>query len=100
MMPAWDQIGVPIHFHSSTTSGSASWMIPRTFASVLPRQSPSSLIRSSISAEADSAGLDFLATRSSCLLSGGLDPELLRVLGVQALPAAELHRIARDDAPD
>src|ERR1700752_940706 len=39
-MPSWDQVGVPLHFHSSTISGSAWWMIPRTFASVLPRQSP------------------------------------------------------------
>src|SRR5262249_7726793 len=55
-MPPWDQTGVPIHFHSSTISGSASCMILRTFASILPRQSPSFLILSSISAAADSAG--------------------------------------------
>src|SRR5438045_7634405 len=55
-MPPWDQTGVPIHFHSSTISGSASCTISRTFASVLPRQSPSSLIFSSINAEADSTG--------------------------------------------
>src|SRR5213083_1069205 len=59
-MPPWDQTGVPgdvglIHFHSSTISGSASCTISRTFASVFPRQSPSSLIFSSINAEADSA---------------------------------------------
>src|SRR5437870_9333396 len=55
-MPPWDQTGVPIHFHSSTIAGSASCMISRTFASVFPRQSPSSLIFSSINAEADSTG--------------------------------------------
>src|SRR5216117_3875273 len=55
-IPPWDQTGVPIHFHSSTISGSASWMIWRTFASIFPRQSPSSLILSSINAEADSSG--------------------------------------------
>src|SRR5205814_726663 len=55
-MPPWDQMGVPIHFHSSTISGSASCMISRTFASVFPRQSPSPLIFSSINAEADSTG--------------------------------------------
>src|SRR5205809_228112 len=60
-MPPWDQTGVPgfvgfTHFHSSTISGSASCMISRTFASVFPRQSPSSLIFSSINAEADSSG--------------------------------------------
>src|SRR5713226_5998012 len=53
-MPPWDQTGVPIHFHSSRISGSASCMISRTFASVFPRQSPSSLIFSSINVEADS----------------------------------------------
>src|SRR6266853_3889940 len=55
-IPPWDQTGVPIHFHSSTISGSAWCMISRTFASVFPRQSPSSLIFSSITAEADSTG--------------------------------------------
>src|SRR5215470_16200886 len=54
-MPAWDQTGVPIHFHSSTISGSAAWMRARTLASIFPRQSPSSLILASISAEADFA---------------------------------------------
>src|SRR5256714_3591827 len=56
-MPPWDQTGIPgfvgfTHFHSSTTSGSASLMIPRTLLSVLPRQSPSSLILLSTSLEA------------------------------------------------
>src|SRR2546427_1319424 len=55
-MPPWEKMGVPIHFHSSTISGSASCMISRTFASVFPRQSPSSLILSSMNAEADSTG--------------------------------------------
>src|SRR5207253_8148482 len=55
-MPPWDQTGVPIHFHSSRISGSASCMISRTFASIFPRQSPSSLIFSSMNAEADSTG--------------------------------------------
>src|SRR5579862_3116495 len=40
MMPSCSQTGVPIHFHSSTTSGSASLMSLRIRASVLPRQSP------------------------------------------------------------
>src|SRR5258708_35522658 len=55
-MPPWDQTGVPIHFHSSTISGSASCMMARAFASVFPRQSPSSLIFWSINAEADFTG--------------------------------------------
>src|SRR5687768_7097272 len=57
MPPLWDQTGVPglvgfTHFHSSTISGSAFLMIPRTLLSVLPRQSPSSLILLSRSSEA------------------------------------------------
>src|SRR6266853_4846471 len=64
-MPPWDQTGVPLHFHSSTISGSASCMISRTFASVFPRQSPSSLIFSSINAEADSTGTGLFMYRSN-----------------------------------
>src|SRR6476661_6350159 len=52
MPPSWYQHGVPIHFHSSTTSGSAFLMSARILASVLPRQSPSSAILSLISVEA------------------------------------------------
>src|SRR5689334_9651389 len=56
-MPSCDHTGVPglvafAHFHSSTISGSAAWTIARTFASVFPRQSPSSLILLSINADA------------------------------------------------
>src|SRR5207244_3982631 len=58
-MPPWEKTGVPgvvglTHFHSSTISGSAWCMMSRTFASVFPRQSPSSLILASMIAEADS----------------------------------------------
>src|SRR5881398_470905 len=60
-MPPWDQTGVPgdvglTHFHSSTISGSALCMIARTFASVFPRQSPSSLIFASMFEEGDFIG--------------------------------------------
>jgi hypothetical protein len=58
-MPPWEKMGVPIHFHSSTISGSASWMSLRAFASVFPRQSPSSSILASINAEADSTATGF-----------------------------------------
>src|SRR4029079_15694157 len=44
MMPSCDQTGVPIHFPSSTTSGSASLMSLRMRLRVPPRQSPSSAI--------------------------------------------------------
>src|SRR5262245_16053950 len=63
-MPPWEKTGTPgdvalAHFHSSTMSGSASWMIRRTFASVFPRQSPSSAILSSILFEAGAdSGVD------------------------------------------
>src|SRR5262249_37254202 len=53
MIPACDQTGTPLHFHSSTTSGSACLMRDRIRASVLPLQSPSSLILASISREAE-----------------------------------------------
>src|SRR5689334_21807610 len=52
MIPSCDQTGVPIHFHSSTTSGSASLISLRILLKVPPRQSPSSAILLSISSEA------------------------------------------------
>src|ERR1700682_5832039 len=52
-MPSCDQTGVPIHFHSSTTSGSASLMSLRILLRVAPRQSPSSAILFEISSDAD-----------------------------------------------
>ena len=55
MMPSCDQTGVPIHFHSSTTSGSASLMSLRILLRVFPRQSPSSAILFEMSS--DAAGL-------------------------------------------
>src|SRR5881396_2129322 len=53
MMPSCDQIGVPIHFHSSTTSGSASLMSLRILPRVSPRQFPSSAILFEMSSDAD-----------------------------------------------
>src|SRR4051794_1755626 len=52
MPPSWDHTGVPIHFHSSRTSGAASLMRARIRASVSPLQSPSSAILSLMSLEA------------------------------------------------
>src|ERR1044071_6922849 len=52
MIPSCDHTGVPIHFHSSTTSGSASLMSLRILLKVSPRQSPSSAILLSISSDA------------------------------------------------
>src|SRR5438067_10360394 len=54
IIPACDHTGTPLHFHSSTTSGSACLMRTRIRASVSPRQSLSSLIVASISSEGDS----------------------------------------------
>src|SRR5271170_7685792 len=52
MMPSCDQTGVPIHFHSSTTSGSAALMSLRILPRVSPRQSPSSTILFEMSSDA------------------------------------------------
>src|SRR5262245_42783312 len=51
--PSCDHTGTPLHFHSSTTSGSASFTRVRSRPSIVPRQSPSSLILASISREGD-----------------------------------------------
>src|SRR6058998_4118570 len=58
MMPSCDQTGVPgdedfIHFHSSTTLGSAALMSVRILLRVFPRQSPSSAILFEMSSDAD-----------------------------------------------
>src|SRR5207244_6841264 len=59
MIPACDHTGTPLHFHSSTTSGTACLMSARTRASVSPRQSPSSLILASMCREAESPSFSF-----------------------------------------
>src|SRR5215467_15193471 len=51
--PSCDHTGTPLHFHSSTTSGSASLTKVRSRPSILPRQSPNSSILASISREGD-----------------------------------------------
>src|ERR1700722_16597190 len=60
-IPPCDQTGTPLHFHSSTASGSACLMSFRTRASVSPRQSLSSLILASISWEAEGFASALLA---------------------------------------
>ena len=47
--PSCDHTATPLHFHSSTRSGSGSLTKVRSQLSISPRQSPSSLIRASIS---------------------------------------------------
>src|SRR3569832_1789559 len=56
-MPSCSHTGTPIHFHSTTTSGSACLMRPRRRLSIAPRQSPSCRMRASISCDGDSPGL-------------------------------------------
>src|SRR6266576_1521964 len=81
MMPACDHTGTPLHFHSSTTSGSACLMRARTRASVSPRQSLSSLILASISREGESPAfasfeplfIFFMVVSVSLLIYFGLD---------------------------
>src|SRR5207244_1323482 len=74
MIPASDHTGTPLHFHSSTTSGSACLMRRRTRASISPRQSPSSLILASISREGESPPFPF----------SSLEPLVLFFTGVAA----------------
>src|SRR6266545_7238966 len=97
MMPSCDQTGF-IHFHSSTTSGSACLMSVCILLRVSPRQSPSSAILFEMRSDADWPWLtpDFFMFSSS----RGLNAELLGVLRVQSLPAAELHRLGTNDAAD
>src|SRR5262245_3300071 len=57
IIPACDHTGTPLHFQSSTTSGSACLIRIRSRARVSPRQSPSSLILASISCEGESSAL-------------------------------------------
>src|SRR5450755_387270 len=63
MIPSRDHTGLPIHFHSSIISRSASRMVLRTLASVLPRQSVSAAISWSIRSDGfiGSLYLDFLS---------------------------------------
>src|SRR5208282_4907269 len=63
MIPSRDHTGLPIHFHSSMISRSASRMLLRTPASVLPRQSVSPAISSLIRSDGfmGSLYLDFLS---------------------------------------
>src|SRR3954466_5137210 len=72
--PSCSHTGTPRHFHSSTTSGSASLTRARSRLSISPRQSSSSLILASISWEGDSPPCDPLCAMSVALPSSrGLD---------------------------
>src|SRR6266700_5990588 len=71
--PLCDQTGVPLHFHSSTTLGSASLIRARSRESISPLQSPSSSILASISSDGDSGRFDglFMFLASSGRLCSG-----------------------------
>src|SRR6185369_14418351 len=105
MPPSWDQTGVPIHFTSSRTSGSASLMRARILASVSPLQSPSAAILSLISLEASlPAALCRVFTCSLPFGGGGGGPRLGdRRRGLQAAPEevrqAPEHACAHGPAP-
>src|SRR2546429_9768318 len=100
MMPSCDQTGVPglvglTHFHSSTTSGSASLMSVRILLRVSPRQSPSSAIRFEMSSDADrpwlaSGSLMFSSSHSRRPAEGNKLAEAA-VPQVQAAPGENSH---------
>src|SRR5438105_4585507 len=60
MIPSCDQTGTPLHFHSSTISGSASLTRLRSRLSIVPRQSASSSIRSSMIWSSQASSCPFL----------------------------------------
>src|SRR3954469_25263055 len=70
IIPSCDHTGTPLHFHSSTTSGSASFTRARSRLSISPRQSPSSLIFASMSFEGDSSAMAPILWRASPESSG------------------------------
>src|SRR5882762_2329856 len=111
MMPSCDQTGVPIHLHSSTTSGSASLMSLRILPRVSPRQSPSSAILFEMSFDADQpwlapdfcmfsslvvlvvAGARFPCAGRVALLSARHKPHLLNTGGQPIEALCRLRRV-------
>src|SRR5471030_1000278 len=87
MMPSCDHTGVPIHFHSSTTSGSAFLMRSRILLRVAPRQSPSAAILFEMSSDADGPWLapNFFMFSSSCPVP------VVRNMSALEHPSAERH---------
>src|SRR5580692_2262294 len=103
MIPSCDQTGVPIHFHSSTTSGSASLMSLRILPRVFPRQSPSSAILFAMSSDADWPWLapDFFTVSSSTRpldhpLNLPAEPEVIE----RKRAAAGRRKEQRDQTPE
>src|SRR5438270_10314010 len=106
MMPSCDQIGVPIHFHSSTTSGPAALMSLRILARVSPRQSPSSAILSEMSSDAGGPSLApvffMFSPRSIRTTQRASEwkqrPHLPAVLGVRAAKGGDKHLVLHFDS--
>src|SRR5262249_59444518 len=98
MMPSCDHTGVPIHFHSSTTFGSAALMSLRIRLKVFPRQSPSSAIFLSISRDADVMAFAVATTSPTLRRSQRRRQRRLQHLDLQRSTDAAGHlqrRIAR-----
>src|SRR5205085_11055410 len=68
MIPSCDQTGV-VHFHSSTTPGSAALTRARSRESISPRQSPRAAIFASMSADGEPAEVVFTAVCVADLLA-------------------------------
>src|SRR5258706_6338036 len=87
IIPSRDHTGLPIHFHSSIISRSASSMLLRMLANVLPRQSVSSAISRSIRSDG------FIG--SLCIEFWSL----ICHLKIQRTIATRYDRLARQGAP-
>src|SRR6266516_4828677 len=98
MIPACDHTGVPLHFHSSTTSGSACLMTVRSRESVSPRQSPSSLILASINSDGDPGFCGALFFTTS--LSYHIDCQGRASFGLQVGPYRPSDRTAERTRAD
>src|SRR4051812_41317113 len=97
MIPSCDHTGTPLHFHSSTTSGSACLIRVRIRLSTLPRQSPSSLILTSINSDGDLLVCDslfFIAVSRRATLRQSQDEQQHQDRKEQALPG-----MSRDAKP-
>src|SRR5207245_11303971 len=88
-IPWCDQTGVPIHFHSSVISGSASRISARMRARVSPRHPPRSRIRWSMSREAG-----FPVARSRLLIPARTAPSM------GSVPLCLSEPVAPGDEPD
>src|SRR5258706_3114509 len=96
--PLCAQTGVPLHFPSSVTPGSASLIRARIRESISPLQSPRSSILASISSDGDSAFFDrffFMLPASPCRNVRGTWCSESR--SVRASPAAPLGGIRQPE---